>query len=114
MRNLGEDRFIGLEYYSALGNPGNWQSFQQQAHELFAVTDFKVGEVDVDFGVGYGLTSGSDRWIVKTILSYAFPVPGKKKDDDSSSGMRTPMSLRSMFPQQSPEQMARNPLAGLQ
>jgi hypothetical protein len=114
MRNLGEDRFIGLEYYSALGNPGNWQSFQQQAHELFAVTDFKVGEVDVDFGVGYGLTSGSDRWIVKTILSYAFPVPGKKKDDDSSSGMKAPISLRSMFPQQSPEQMARNPLAGLQ
>jgi hypothetical protein len=114
MRNLGEDRFIGLEYYTGLGNPGNWQSFQQQAHELFAVTDFKVGEVDVDFGVGYGLTPGSDRWIVKTIISYAFPVAGKKKDDDSSSGMKMPLNLRSMFPQQSPEQMARNPLAGLQ
>lgn len=113
MRNLGEDRFIGLEYYTGLGTPGNWESFQQQGHELFAVTDFKVGEVDVDFGVGYGLTSGSDRWIVKTILSYAFPVPGKKSEN-SSSGMKAPMSLRSMFPQQSPEQMARNPLAGLQ
>ena len=79
------------------------------------MTDFKIGDVDVDFGIGYGLTPGSDRWVAKTIISYAFPVPGKKKDDDSNSGMmKSPMSLRSMFLQQSPEQMARNPLAGLQ
>jgi hypothetical protein len=110
---LGEDRFIGLEYYSGLGMPGNWQSFQQQSHQLFAVTDFKIGEVDVDFGIGYGLTSGSDRWVAKTILSYAFPVPGKK-GDDSSSAMKAPLSLRSMFAEQSLEQMARNPLAFLQ
>ncbi len=113
-RNLGEDRFIGLEYYAGLGTPGNFQSFLQQSHQLFAVTDFKIGEVDVDFGIGYGLTPGSDRWVAKTILSYAFPVPGKKSEDSSSGMMKSPMSLRSMFPQQSPEQMARNPLAGLQ
>ena len=112
-RNLGDDRFIGLEYYSGLGTPGNFPSFQQQSHQLFAVTDFKIGEVDVDFGVGYGLTSGSDRWIAKTILSYAFPVPGKK-EGDSTPGMKTPLNLRSMFSQQSPEQLARNPLAGIQ
>jgi hypothetical protein len=112
-RNLGEDRFIGLEYYTGLGNMGNWQSFQYQSHQLFAVTDFKIGEVDVDLGIGYGLTQGSDRWVAKTILSYAFPVPGKKTED-SNSGMKSPMTLHSMFPQQSMEQMARNPLAGLQ
>jgi hypothetical protein len=112
-RNLGEDRFIGLEYYTGLGTPGNFPSFAQQSHQLFAVTDFKVGEIDVDLGIGYGLTAGSDRWIAKTILSYAFPVPGKK-DDNSSTGLKTPPSMRSMFSQQSPEQMARNPLAGLQ
>ena len=66
----------------ASATPGNFESFQQQSHKLFAVTDFKVGEVDVDFGIGYGLTPGSDRWVVKTIISYAFPVPGKKKDDE--------------------------------
>ncbi len=112
-RNLGDDRFIGLEYYSGFGTPGNFESFQQQSHQLFAVTDFKIGEVDVDFGVGYGLTSGSDRWIAKTILSYAFPVPGKK-EGESMPGMKTPLNLRSMFSQQSPEQLARNPLAGIQ
>jgi hypothetical protein len=112
-RNLGEDRFIGLEYYTSLGTPGDFPSFAQQSHQLFAVTDFKIGEIDVDLGIGYGLTAGSDRWVAKTILSYAFPVPGKK-DDNSSTGLKTPPAMRSMFSQQSPEQMARNPLAGLQ
>jgi hypothetical protein len=112
-RKLGEDRFIGLEYYSGLGAPGNFPSFTQQSHQLYAVTDFKIGKIDVDFGIGYGLTPGSDRWIAKTNMTYEFPVPGKK-DEDSSPVMKTPLAMRSMFSQQSPEQMARNPLAGLQ
>jgi hypothetical protein len=41
------------------------------------VVDFKVGEIDVDFGVGYGLTSRSDRLVANTILSYAFPSTGR-------------------------------------
>jgi hypothetical protein len=112
-RNLGEDRFIGLEYYTGLGTPGNFPSFAQQSHQLFAVTDFKVGKIDVDLGMGYGLTAGSDRWVAKTILSYAFPVPGKK-DDDSSAGLKTPPTVRSSLRQPSASQMAMNPLLGLQ
>jgi hypothetical protein len=111
-RKLGEDRFIGLEYYTDLGTPGSFPSFQQQQHQLFAVTDFKVGEIDVDFGIGYGLTTGSDRWVAKTILSYAFPVPGK--GGDSSTGLKTPLTMRSSQRQLSPTQMALDPLAGLQ
>jgi hypothetical protein len=114
VRNLGEDRFIGLEYYSGLGTPGNFQSFTQQSHQLFAVTDFKVGKIDVDLGIGYGLTPGSDRWVAKTILSYAFPVPGKKDDDDSSTGMKTPPRMRPSQRQQPMTGMILNPLAGLQ
>ena len=44
-RNLGEDRFIGLEYYSDFGKIGNVLPLQQQYQELYAVTDFKVKEV---------------------------------------------------------------------
>jgi hypothetical protein len=32
----------------------------------------------VNFGLGYGLTPASDRFVVKTIVGYAFPVPGGK------------------------------------
>jgi len=112
--DLGEDRFIGLEYYTGLGTPGNFQSFEQQSHQLFAVTDFKVGKIDVDLGIGYGLTPGSDRWVAKTILSYAFPVPGKKGDDNSTTGLKTPPTMRASQRQPSMTEMIFNPLAGLQ
>ncbi|MEA2868393.1 MAG: hypothetical protein QOE39_3108 [Bradyrhizobium sp.] len=75
-RKLGHDLFVGLEYYADFGKIGNFAKLADQQHTLFAVTDFKVGVFDVDFGVGYGLTSASDRLVVKTIIGYAFPVPG--------------------------------------
>jgi hypothetical protein len=51
---------------------------------LFAVVDFKVGKLDIDFGVGRGLTEGSDRWVAKTILTYAFPIEGKQDDKEAN------------------------------
>jgi hypothetical protein len=89
-RNLGEDRFIGLEYYSDFGKIGNFLPLPQQSQQLFAVTDFKVKELDVELGVGYGFTPGSDRLIFKAILGYAFPVPGKSDGDTARS---TPLAM---------------------
>jgi hypothetical protein len=110
-RKLGEDFFIGIEYYTDLGTPGDFPAFQNQAHQLFAVTDFKVGEIDVDLGIGYGLTPGSDRWVAKTILSYAFPVPGNGGGADT--GPKTPPTMRASLRQPSASQMALDPLAGI-
>jgi hypothetical protein len=90
-RNLGEDRFIGLEYYSDFGKIGNFLPLQQQSQQLFAVTDFKVNVVDVELGVGYGFTSGSDRLIAKAIIGYAFPVPGKSSEDGNAQN--TPLAM---------------------
>lgn len=75
-RKLDNELFVGLEYYSDFGEFGHFGKVSEEQHTLFAVTDFKVGVVDVNFGVGYGLTPASDRWVVKGILGYAFPVPG--------------------------------------
>jgi hypothetical protein len=83
-RNLGEDRFIGLEYYSDYGKIGDFLPLQQQSQQLFAVTDFKVKTIDVELGAGYGFTSGSDRLVFKAIIGYDFPVPGKSNDSDSA------------------------------
>jgi hypothetical protein len=85
-RKLGPDLFVGLEYYADLGKIGSFSPLAEQQHTLFAVTDFKLGEFDVNFGLGYGLTSSSDRFVVKTIVGYAFPVPGEK----SGAGERAP------------------------
>jgi hypothetical protein len=97
-RNLGEDRFIGLEYYSDFGRIGGFLPPQQQSQQLFAVTDFKVKEVDVELGVGYGFTPGSDRLIFKAILGYAFPAPAKKDDNDSGSSQTTPLAMATPRP----------------
>jgi hypothetical protein len=49
------------------------------------VTDFKVKEVDVQLGVGYGFSSRSDRLMFKAIIGYAFSVPDKNSDSGGAS-----------------------------
>jgi hypothetical protein len=83
-RNLGEDRFIGLEYYADFGKIGSFLPLQQQNQQLFVVTDFKVSKIDVELGAGYGFTTGSDRFVLKAIFGYAFPVPGQNGGEDSA------------------------------
>jgi len=90
-RNLGNDRFIGLEYYADFGKIGDFLPLQQQSHQLFAVTDFKVNTVDLELGVGYGLTPGSDGLVIKAFIAYAFPVPGKS--DNAGSSPSTPLAM---------------------
>ena len=67
-RKLGEDFWVGLEYYTALGPIGNFLPFSEQEHNIYGVVDFKIGNFDVNFGVGYGFTGGSDRWMTKLII----------------------------------------------
>jgi hypothetical protein len=83
-RNLGNDWYVGLEYYGDFGKIGDFLPLQQQSQQLFAVTDFKAGVVDVELGVGYGFTPGSDRVVAKAIIGYAFPVPGKGSDGNTA------------------------------
>ena len=98
-RSLGDDRFIGLEYYSDFGKIGDFLPLQQQSQQLFAVTDFKVNTLDVELGVGHGFTPGSDRLLFKAIIGYAFPVPGKSGDGASNIPLAMGTSAR---PQQNP------------
>jgi hypothetical protein len=93
-RKFGDDLFAGLEYYADFGEIGNFKKLSEQSHTLFAVTDFKVGDFGVNFGVGYGLTPASDRLVVKTIIGYAFPVPGATSDANArvSSGPVNPFA----------------------
>ncbi len=64
---------FGFEYYADFGQIGHFLPLQQRPYNLFAVTYFKVGDFDIDFGVGHGFTSGSDRLIFKAIVGYSFP-----------------------------------------
>lgn len=86
-KTLGPNFSIGLEHYANFGEIGNFKKLSDQQHTLFAVTDFKLGVFDVNFGVGYGLTPASDRLVIKTIIGYAFPAP------DSKSGTSDPVRV---------------------
>ena len=85
-RNLGENLAVGLEYYTDLGPLQNFSTFNEQQHNLYAVVDFKIGRFDVNAGVGYGLTPGSDRLMYKMIIGTDL-TPGVS--DKSSDGSRT-------------------------
>jgi hypothetical protein len=65
-----------------------------EQHTLFVVTDFKLGVFDIDFGIRFGLTPSSDRLVVKTIVGYAFAVPGGSPDasERAPTGPVNPMS----------------------
>src|SRR6202521_1786953 len=76
-RKLDENFFIGLEHYGELGEIGHFRPLREQRHTLFAVTDFKIGKLDVNLGVGCGLTPGSDRLVGHTPNCLRFPVHGK-------------------------------------
>jgi hypothetical protein len=91
-RKLDKDLFVGLEYYADFGEIGNFPKLADQQHTLFAVTDFKLGVFDVDFGVGYGLTPASDRWVIKTIVGYAFPVPGSSSTSNDRAAFAGPVN----------------------
>jgi hypothetical protein len=67
-KKFGEDFAIGAEYYSGYGPFGHFLPLSEQQHSLFGVADFKVGRFDVNAGLGYGMTQGSDRLLAKLII----------------------------------------------
>ncbi len=67
-----EDLAFGIETYSDLGRIDRWEPWSRQAHQVFLVTDFRIGPVDVNFGVGRGLTGASDGWVAKTVFGFSF------------------------------------------
>jgi hypothetical protein len=69
---VGNDVWVGTEYYAAYGPPGNFSPGNQQQHSLFGVLDFKAFGFDVDLGLGFGLTDASDKIVSKLIIGRAF------------------------------------------
>jgi len=60
---------VALESYSDYGPVKDFLPANQQSHQLFAVMDHAGKTWDVEFGAGFGLTSGSDKFTLKLILA---------------------------------------------
>jgi hypothetical protein len=71
-RAVGSDLMVGAEYYADFGPIGNFSALGGQKHTLFGVVDFTMFGLDVNFGVGFGLTDASDKIVTKLIIGRAF------------------------------------------
>lgn len=71
-RQVSGDTWFGVEYYSNYSPIGAIPSADQQQHVLFGVVDFKLLGLDVNLGMGFGLTNASDSLVTKMIIGRAF------------------------------------------
>ena len=59
----------GFEYYGGLGPITGFDPLQQEQQQIFAVTDLNVSpKWEFNFGVGVGMTGGTDHLLVKMII----------------------------------------------
>ena len=63
---------LGFESYNELGPLSDLGHLNQQSQTLYAVVDTQLGKFDLNAGIGYGLTTASDRWLVKAIVGMHF------------------------------------------
>jgi hypothetical protein len=64
---------LGLEYYANLGPLRAILPLSQQEHYLFETVDVLAWHgVELNLGLGQGLTGASNRVVVKTVVGYAF------------------------------------------
>ena len=61
---------VAVEQYSDFGPVRDIAPVSQQAQQLFAVVDFASEPIQVEAGLGFGLTQASDRLVAKLILSH--------------------------------------------
>src|ERR1700690_1328333 len=60
---------IALEEYDDFGRVSHFLPASKQTHQLFGVLDVNTKWLNIETGVGRGLTSATDRWVLKLILS---------------------------------------------
>src|SRR5258706_6360187 len=59
---------VAVEHYADFGQLSHLDSRKNQEHNLFAVTDYAGKLIDVEAGIGFGLTKTSDKLVLKTIF----------------------------------------------
>jgi hypothetical protein len=60
---------LAFEEYSDYGAVRHFNRTTEQAHQIFAVVDHTAKYMDIEAGVGVGLTGSSDKLQLKLILS---------------------------------------------
>jgi hypothetical protein len=67
--NFSQTWAVAIEEYADFGVIQHFLSANQQSQQLFAVVDYKSKLINVEAGLGFGLTAGSDEVVAKLMLS---------------------------------------------
>jgi hypothetical protein len=71
---------FGLEYYGALGPVTGFDPVAQQQQQIIPAVDLDLGpDWEFNFGVGVGITHGTDHLLVKMILGRRFSFGSARK-----------------------------------
>jgi hypothetical protein len=72
---LGPVLTLGVEYYGDIGPATSPLPGRDQEHYLFEVVNILTGDLDINAGIGEGLTARSNTLVAKVILGYQFAGP---------------------------------------
>jgi len=86
--NISKTWAVAAEVYSDYGAIKHFLPFEEQQHQLFGVLDYKSRLVNIEAGVGFGLTSASDRMVVKLMVSRDLYQPLQKPDEARPAGYK--------------------------
>ena len=87
--NVSKTWAVAAEVYSDYGPLKHMLSTDQQSQQLFGVVDYKGDDINIEAGVGFGLTPDSDRWVVKLMISRdLYKPPQNTKKDYSTQAAR--------------------------
>ena len=63
---------VGLEHYGDIGRLHHIGPLSEQSQQTFAVLDYKGKEMELNLGIGRGWNDFSERWVLKTAVSFPF------------------------------------------
>ncbi len=66
--NVNKDWALSVEEYADMGTLRHFQSLHNQFHQVWAVADHSAWGMTFEFGVGVGVTAGSDRLALKLMV----------------------------------------------
>jgi hypothetical protein len=67
--NFSKTWAVAAEWYADFGPISHFLPGRDQSHQLFAVMDYQGEPFDVEAGIGFGLTAGSDNLVLKLMFS---------------------------------------------
>jgi len=67
--NISKTWAVAAEHYADFGPISRFLPGRDQSHQVFAVVDYSGEPFDVEAGIGFGLTSGSDNLVLKLMFA---------------------------------------------